>query len=337
MGFATPYMWLNIIVFLVGLGVLIKGSDWFVESAAAIARHYKVPDVIIGLTLVSIGTSLPEFATNVYAAYNDLPEVALGNVAGSNIANVLLVLGVTVIFMKSVPVDKILFNRDTVVMALAFLVFGVMCYAFPVNNPEVSRIEGGILLLAFVVYMVYLIKHKDEMQAEVEDNAEKKARKKPASPVKAIPLLLLGGVMVVLGAKGMVDNVVWIAKVLLDGKMEPEKAHALISATVIAFGTSAPELAVTLTGIYRKKTDIALGNVIGSNIFNLVFVMGSTALVAPVRVSGEIATLALPFMIGSGVLLLIFMRSSWKLVRWEGYILVLGYLTFIGINVFRCL
>ncbi len=335
MELATGYLWLNIILFVVGLAVLAKGSDWFVEAAAAIAHHYNVPDIVIGLTLVSIGTSLPEFATNICAAFQGHPEVAMGNVTGSNIANVLLVLGLSVILMKRVEVDRILFNRDTVIMAAAFLVFAVMCYAFPINSAAVGRLEGVILLALFAGYMALLLKRKDEIHAEVQPGADK-VKEKHKSPLRALPFVFLGGAMVVFGAKVMVDTVVHTARTLLD-HMEPKQAESLIAATVIAFGTSVPELAVTVSGIIKKKSDIALGNIIGSNIFNLVFVMGATATVAPIPINDEIATLILPVMMLSGAVLLILMRTGWALVRWEGWLLVAGYAAFAGINVSRCI
>ena len=333
MAFNTTIVWVNVVIFAAGLIVLAKGSDWFIEGAAFVAHHFKVPDVVIGLTLVSIGTSLPELATNVCAAIQNEGAVALGNVTGSNISNVLLVLGLAVVFAGRVPIARILFNRDMMVMSGTFLVFGLMCYLFPAAEPVVSRIEGAVLLTFFVVYMVFLFKHKDEMKTEVEPEAEE-TKKKAKNLGTAYVFVLLGGVMITFGAKMMVDNVVWAAENLL--KNVPN-AKVIISATVVAFGTSVPELAVTLAGIIKGKINIALGNIIGSNIFNLVFVMGVTALIRPVVVSDEVAIFILPYMLLTGVALVIFMRTAWALVRWEGVVLLVGYAAFIGINVWKCL
>ncbi|OVE77974.1 hypothetical protein BVX99_01215 [bacterium F16] len=330
----TESLAINIVLFIVGLAVLVKGSGWFIDGAAFVAKRLKIPDAIIGLTLVSIGTSLPELATNIYAAGGEgKPGVAMGGIPGSNVSNILLVLGLTVCCLKTVDVNKILFHKDTMMMVFSFVVFAVMCYAFPIYNsatnmtePGISRIESVILLAIFVVYMIRLLRRKDDPEAKqaVEAEEEKSAIH---NLLLALVALVGGGVMVGGGANVMVSNVVWIAEVKL------HISPAIVAATIIAVGTSVPELAVTFAGILKKKNDIALGNIIGSSIFNLIFVMGVTGLVAEIPFHAEAAMMIMPAMLISGFLLVVFMRTHWALKRWEGVVLTCLFLCYIGVSV----
>ena len=154
-----------LLVFGLGLAVLIKGSDFFIEGASQIAQYYKVPDIIIGLTLVSIGTSLPELATNLYSAYNGNVGVAMGNVTGSNVANVMLVLGLAIFLMKKIPIDRIVFHRDTMIMGCCYLLFVVLMNVPFSGKEEISQIEGGILFIGFLSYMAYLFKNLEKLKA----------------------------------------------------------------------------------------------------------------------------------------------------------------------------
>jgi cation:H+ antiporter len=316
-------LWLvNVPLFIVGMTILIKGSDWFIEGAAKIARHFEVPDILIGLTLVSIGTSLPELATNATAACMGEVEVALGNVVGSNIANILLVLGVAVAGLGRVKTTRVMFSRDAVVMLLSFIGFAVVCYNSAADNRYVTRLEGALLLGACVWYFFRLSRQTDSKDELGDDLPPEKPSVNMAA---AIGVVVAGGLLVLGGAKLMVDNVVWAA----DQAGVPK---AVISATVIAFGTSVPELAITVQGLIKKKSDIAMGNIIGSNIFNLLLVMGATATIHPVAVNAQAATVLIPIMLASGVTLFVFMRTSWELVRWEGIVFLLGYAGFIAYN-----
>jgi len=329
----TEYLLLNIFLFAVGLVILVKGSDWFIDGAAYLAKRMNIPDAIVGLTLVSIGTSLPELASNIYAASSGTPEVAMGVIPGSNIANILLVLGITVFLMKRVDVSKLLFARDSMVLALSFAVFAVMCYFFPISNgkPGLNRIEAGILLVMFFGYMYMLLSRKGKFEEDVKHEAEEHEKTFADTITKALICLIGGGVLVGLGSQLMVDNVVWIAQEKLG--ISPE----LVAATIIAIGTSVPELAVTFAGIMKKKSDIALGNIVGSSIFNLIFVMGITGMVAEIPVKADAAELIIPYMLGSGVMLIIFMRTGWFLARWEGFVMLLAFLSYIAINVYKVL
>lgn len=326
--FATEIALVNVVLFVVGLGVLVKGSDWFIEGAASVAHHYHISDVVIGLTLVSIGTSLPELAANVYASIIGKGGIAMGNVTGSNVANTLLILGLSITIMGRIATDRLLFQRDILVMVGVYVVFAAMCYLFPAGASVLVRAEGALLLLVFAVYMVHLFRVRGPRQGASPDEAAAEVGH-VASVGRACGYLFVGGLMVVLGARVLVDNVVWAAAKF-------GIPQEVLSATVVAFGTSVPELSVTIAGLAKKRGQIAMGNIIGSNIFNLVFVMGAAAVVKPAPVSGEVRGFILPTMLASGAALAIFMRTSWALQRWEGIVFLAGYVVFIGWNVAKC-
>ncbi len=322
MDFVTANIGINILLFVAGVAMLVKGSDGVVEGASHIATHFRISDAVIGLTLVSIGTSLPELATNVYAAAIDQSVVAIGNVVGSNVTNTLLVAGIAVAGMGTIATSKIMFHRDVVLMLLVFCLFACLCYFFNGDQFVIGRLEGGLLLVAFAVYLVHLLRsEKDEIAS-----CGHAGHLHPGGIGVVFVSVFFFGVLVVFGAKLMVDNVVW-------GAREFDVPEALISATIIALGTSLPEVAVTVTGIVKKKNDIAMGNIVGSNTFNLLLVMACTALIRPVDISHEVRYFLLPTMLGAGAVFAIFLRTGWALVRWEGVVLLAGYGLFIGFNV----
>jgi cation:H+ antiporter len=324
--FSTELMLINILLFIVGLVILIKGSDWFVEAAAQIARNYNIPEIIIGLTLVSIGTSLPELATDIYASLNGEGDIVTGVVVGSNITNITLVLGVGIIMMKQIATPKNLIKRDIFFMLGIFVLLLLFGHLDLDGYNGISRIEGGILLALVIGYFIYLFKNRASLEDELagEEHNEHKFN----SSLQAWLFMAIGMTLVVLGAKTMVDNAIWIAE-----KFSLSKA--LIAATVVAFGTSVPELAVTITSVIKKRHDMALGNIIGSSIFNIILIIGICASINPIKIGAEINNVIIPIMVGTGLMLAIFMRTSWKLVRWEGGVLLATYIGFIIYNVVK--
>lgn len=325
-GFSSDIMILNIFLFLIGLAVLIKGSDWFVEAAAQIAREYKIPEIVIGLTLVSLGTSLPEFATDVYASIHHEGVIALGDIVGSNITNISLVLGAGIILMGGIPTPKNLLKRDVLFMLVIFFLLGIFCYLPGGGTYVLGRIDGIILLLLLAAYLIYLFKNQAVLQEELEDDGA--ASNKFSSLGLAWVMLVAGLIMVFLGAKTMVDNVIWCAERFSLNK-------ALIAATIVAFGTSVPELAVTITGVLKKRNAIALGNIIGSCIFNILLILGLCSIISPIVIGLEMLAVIIPIMVLCGALLVVFMRTGWKLVRMEGIFLLLIYVLFIAYNVVK--
>lgn len=325
--FATDQLVYNIPLLLVGLFLLLKGSDWFVDASSFIARHFKVSEIIIGLTLVSIGTSLPELATNIYASCTGEGAIALGNVVGSNITNIALVLGLGTVLKGNLPIPEDLLKRDGLIMIICFAFFLIICRVGFIGDARVlSRLDGVILLVIFAAYLIFLLKSKNTIEEQVEEEADED--QKVNTMGKAALFFILGLVMIFSGAKMAVDTVVATAQSFNISK-------ELISATVIAFGTSVPELAVTITGIAKKKNALALGNIIGSCIFNLVLVMGAAAVIVPIPVSAEMLNILLPLMLVTGFILVAFMRTGLKLARFEGIILLLLYVVFIAYNVLQ--
>ncbi len=325
MNFAVESLTLNIIMFIIALMILIKSSGWFVDASVYIANHFKVPEIVIGLTLVSVGTSLPELATNLYAGYTGDVGIALGNVTGSNIANICLVLGIGIIFAKNIKITKEMLYKDGFIMFGSFILFASLCY---IGN-KISLSDGIILLLCSFIYVYFLFTNK---RSNITKETEEEKTQSFKSMKMAIIFLIIGLISIFLSAKLMVDTVVQIAN---DFNMN----KALIAATIVAFGTSVPELAVTITSSRNNSHGIALGNIIGSCIFNLLLVMGATSLITKTGISVEpqILNVIIPLMLGTGLILLLFMRTGWKLVKIEGFIFILMYFSFIGYNVLNIL
>ncbi|UCG68356.1 MAG: calcium/sodium antiporter [Thermoplasmata archaeon] len=308
---------LSIFLFVLGLAILIKGSDFFVDSAAFIARHFGVSKLIIGLTLVSMGTSLPELGASVYASYTGEGGIAVGNVVGSNITNIALVLGICLIF-RQISVKNV--RRDGLVMLGVSLLF----ILFVFNG--IARWEGLLLMILFVIYMFFLYRqNKIEKRNNNNNNNDVAIKKDKKGLARAVALLVIGCIGVFLGSKLLVDSAV-------DISFEFGISKAVIGSTLVAFGTSVPELTVSLVAILKKHEDISIGNIIGSNIFNILWVIGAAALVSSLAVDSLLFYINIPIMILGAGLLLIFMFTGRKLQRWEGIVFVAIYAIFLWLN-----
>lgn len=318
----TNYLIINILLFIFGLAVLIKGSDWFIDAASYIAKHYKIPDVVIGLTLVSIGTSLPELATVVYASATGEGGIAFGDIVGANITNITMVLGLGAVLVGNIPVPKTMIKRDALILVGVFFIFFILCQFGGGAHKSLSRFDGAILLFIFAAYVIFLLAtEKSNADAEPEES------KKFKSMFFAFLFFIIGLFMVFIGAKFMVDNVVWIAESF-------DVPKALIAATIVALGTTVPELAVTITGVLKKQHAIALGNIIGSCIINIVMILGVASLIRPLGVTPEmIFSIILLFILG--ILLLVAMFTGTKLTRKEGIVFLSLYLLFWGYNIYK--
>jgi cation:H+ antiporter len=315
----TMEFYLSIILLVIGLAVLVKGSDFFVGSAAFIARHYGVSELIIGLTLVSMGTSLPELAASVYASYDGQGGIAVGNVVGSNIANIALVLGVCLL-LKQIAIKRKMLKRDGLVMLGVSLLFIFFIF------DGVERWEGLVLMVIFTVYIIYLYQQNkaERLNCETTDVCEQVEHKEGKLGLE-VSKLVIGCIGVVLGAKMLVDSAVGIAGHL-------GISQAVIGSTLVAFGTSVPELAVSLTAIVRKHQDISIGNIIGSNIFNILLVIGAAAIINPLAVDNILINMNIPIMLLVAAILLMFMAMGNKLRRWQGGVFVAIYVVFLVLN-----
>lgn len=313
-------------ILFVGFLLLIKGADLFVEGSSGIARIFKVPSLIIGLTIVALGTSAPELAVSTVAALNDANEIALSNVIGSNIFNILVVLGLCSIF-TSVPVEEKVIKRDLPFSILFYLfmliVVGLnMIFRFGIENVTslhmqdkiavIGRVLGVILLLMFIIYIYYII--NDAIKNPI-DVVEEEIN---ISIYKCIIFIIIGIVMIVFGGQFVVDSAKSIA--LSFGMSE-----TLVGLTIVAVGTSLPELITSIVAAKKNELDLAVGNVIGSNIFNFLFILGLSSVLSPVEVNfASFIDLIILFFIN--ILTLVFALTSKKITMREGVVLLLIYL-----------
>lgn len=319
---------INFLFFLGGLYALVKGSDLFVESAVYFAKKFHVSEAIIGLTLVSIGTSLPELATNINSALKGRTAIAVGNVVGSNITNIALVAAVAAIIIRKIKFDKKLLTRDVPIMLGASALLLVFCYFFDSGTFAINRVEALIMFACLCAYLFYLIKtHRVEEEAAVDEHHHIK------SMGLAILLFFVGFGGIFLGSELMVRNVIVIARRM-------SISDGVIGATIVALGTSLPELSVTIMGIIKKKSDLSLGNIIGSNIFNILGILGITGLIHRLDIIDRLSNapdymmlkVTLPLAMVIAVMLAIFMRMKWNLNRWNGIVFFLFYILFLTLN-----
>lgn len=265
-------MWLAIFLILVGFALLIKGADFLVEGASSIAKKFHIPEIIIGLTIVSIGTSMPEMFVSLTSSIEGYSDMAMGNVIGSNVCNLLLILGLSTV------IRPVKFQKETrlieIPMCLAItIIFLVLC------NIEggISRADGIILLICFALFIGYTIFMgiKGEKFDKEDEEKEKNEDSKEISLLKSIIYVILGIVGLKFGGDFTVNNAVIIAKMF-------GISEQIISLTILAIGTSLPELVTSVTAAIKGNSDIAIGNIIGSNIFNMLFIIGVTSVINPI-------------------------------------------------------
>ncbi|BCX19188.1 MAG: sodium:calcium antiporter [Geminicoccaceae bacterium] len=304
-----------------GMALLLGGGEALVRGAVAIARRLGVSPLLIGLTLVGYGTSTPELVASLEAAIGGVPNVALGNVVGSNIANVLLILGAAVL-LSPVRIEPRAFRRDAVALTVSALAATALA-----ATGEVGRLAGLLLvgLLALYTFETYRAERArpDEWGAILEAEGELKEGSRPLAPGRAA-LFAVGGIVgVVVGAGLLIDGAVTIARGL-------GVSELVIGLTLVAVGTSLPELATSLVAAWRGHTELAYGNVVGSNIYNLLGILGVTALVSPLPVPPELPRVDLPVMLAATAALILFALTGWRIGRREGAALLAGYLLYLG-------
>lgn len=311
-------MWIDFLWIVAGLVMILVGSDWLVDGASGIARKFGISEFIIGMTIVGIGTSMPELVSSVISALGGHGDMALGNVTGSNICNVLLILGVTAL------ISPIAFTRSNVFKDLPFavvvslLLLMLLYTGFGQEGAAlgISRVESLFLLLVFVIFMV------DSFRSSKGDDGD--AEMKTMSMGKAVLLVVLGLLGLVFGGRFFVDHTVSIA----------ERFHvseAFISITLMAVGTSLPELATCVVAAMKGKNQLALGNVIGSNIFNISLIIGVSGLISPFEIE-SISTIDMAMVLVGIVMLWMaaFTFKRYKLDRIEGVIFLLVYIGYIA-------
>lgn len=305
----------NLLFLVSGLIILIAGGNWLLKSAVALSLKLNIPKIVIGMTVVSFATSAPELIVSVKSALDGYPDLALGNVVGSNIANLGLVLGI-IIILGTIDVNKSFYKTDWPMMMLASLLFFVFIYF----DGELQQYEGIIMVVSLFLFLVYLLKF--QKTAVVDELPEDDI----ALPLyKTVLYLGLGGVALWGGSELLINGAVGIAT--LYGISE-----RVIAVTVISVGTSIPELAASIIAIIKKEKAISLGNLIGSNIFNLLAVLGITAIITPVKVMDEVLLSSDIFwMLGISFLILplVFIPKGLRLGWRDGIILLGVYVTFV--------
>lgn len=301
---------LELFLLALGFSMLVKGADWFVDGTSGMARKLGIPQLVVGLTIVAMGTSAPEAAVSITAALKNNAGIAIGNVIGSNILNILIILGVTAV------ITTVAIQKSTLYVEIPYMLVVTIVLILMGLDGKVSRIEGILLwgmFLIYLAYLYYLAKKGKEEKEKVEE-----------SIWKLIVSAILGGAIVVWGSDITVDAATKIAQIL-------GMSERFIGLTIVALGTSLPELVTSVTAARKGNADIAIGNIVGSNIFNILFVIGTAALIIPVPytpgflMDGVIAIMA-------GVLLWIAvfwkmeLRRSWGIVMLAAYAAYFVYL-----------
>ena len=305
----------NILFIVLGLVLLISGGNWLLKSAVALSLRLNIPKIVIGMTVVSFATSAPELIVSIKSALDGFPDLALGNVVGSNIANLGLVLGITTI-LGSIDVQRSFYTTDWPVMMLASLLF----FGFIYFDGELVQYEGIIMVAALFLFLVYLLRY--QKPAVVDEMPEDDI---PLPLWKTMLFLGIGGIALWGGSELLIDGAVGLATVY-------GVSERVIGVTVISVGTSIPELAASVIAVIKKEKAISLGNLIGSNIFNLLAVLGITSILTPIKVMDQgLLTNDIFWMLGISflVLPLVFIPKGLRLNWRDGLILVGVYVTFV--------
>lgn len=304
---------MSFILLLIGFLLLIKGADYFVDSASAIARKFHIPSMIIGLTIVSIGTSLPELSVSLTSALIGKNDLAVANVVGSNIFNMLMGLGVTSIISK-LPIEKNTIENDIPFLNIIGSILLILML-----NLTLGRFEGMLLIGLLIGFLFYIIK-------PVLNNKEESKEESKLS-FKTILLGILGVVGIILGGDMVVDSASNIAKMF-------GMSQNLIGLTVVALGTSLPEFVTSVIAGIKGENEIAIGNIIGSNIFNILMILGISSIISPIVIS-FISVIDIMFMIAIGILLYVFVVKSKTLKRYQGIVFIFLYIGYISYTIFR--
>ncbi|MCR5760591.1 MAG: calcium/sodium antiporter [Sphaerochaetaceae bacterium] len=308
-----------VIFFVIGLILLIKGGDWFVDGAVGIAKRYRIPEILIGATVVSIGTTIPEVMVSSIAAFAGQSQTAYGNAIGSIICNTSLICAITMAFSPS-DVDIKTLKLPVFFFVIATVIYSFCAYFFG----AFFRVTGIILLSLFVIYMIISTKKAISSGSEAEMSEEDNEDQKPLW--KDLLLLVGGAVLIAFGANELVDN----GKIIAAGLGVPESVIAL---TFIALGTSLPELVTAITSLIKKHSSLSLGNIIGANLFNLVLVSGAAITIRPFSVPAEklikgmnaSLVVDIPLMFLVSILLIVPTFVTKKVKRWQGVVLLCIY------------
>ena len=310
LGGFTDNIWLNVLFVLIGIVLVLWGADRLTEGAVGLAERMKVSQMVIGLTVVAMGTSMPEFCVSLVSALKGTPDLAVGNIVGSNVFNSLLIVGVAAM-LAPMTILKTTVRKDIPFAVLASGALFLLCL-----DGNIGRIDAGFLLILFVFFMgVTLTTAKPDGGAQTE-------AKKPMKPLVATAWLLVGLGCLVLGSNLFVDGATTVAKAI-------GISDAVIGLTIVAGGTSLPELATSAVAARKGNSGIAIGNVLGSNVFNILLILGVTGVISPMNIQG-ISLVDLSVLLGSMMLLWLFSFTKYTITRLEGVLLSSIYIIYVG-------
>lgn len=341
----TDSMAINFVLLVLGVIIVLKGADWLTDGAVNIATRFGVSQMVIGLTIVAMGTSMPEFCVSMVSALKGTPDLAVGNVVGSNTLNTLLIVGCSAL-VAPIMVKRSSVKRDIPFAVVASLLMLLFCL-----DGAIGRVDAAVLFAGFCLFMFVTLKYAkttEENAAAVatsgaatttaiseastsqassseasssETSAPEASQASGTSMLKAVVMLVVGLLCLIAGSNMFVDNASFVASSL-------GVSDAVIGLTIVAGGTSLPELATSMVSAKKGNSDIAIGNVIGSNVFNILMIIGITGLVKPMHIAG-ITTLDLIMMLASMLLMWFFCRTTYKVKRWEGAVLTIVYLAYL--------
>ena len=351
----TDSMAINIVLLVLGVIIVLKGADWLTDGAVNIATRFGVSHMVIGLTIVAMGTSMPEFCVSMVSALKGTPDLAVGNVVGSNTLNTLLIVGCSAL-VAPIMVKRSSVKRDIPFAVVASLLMLLFCL-----DGAIGRVDAAVLFAGFCLFMFVTLKYAKTTEGPAaavatsgaatttgiseastsqassseasssETSAQEASSSETSAPeasqasgtsmLKAVVMLVVGLLCLIAGSNMFVDNASFVASSL-------GVSDAVIGLTIVAGGTSMPELATSMVSAKKGNSDIAIGNVIGSNVFNILMIIGITGLVKPMHIAG-ITTLDLIMMLASMLLMWFFCRTTYKVKRWEGAVLTIIYLAYL--------
>lgn len=307
-------MFWQFVLFLIGLAILYVGAEWLIQAASQMALEYGIRPLVIGLTIVALGTSLPEFFINFFAAVTGEHDLAIGNIIGSNICNIALILGTSALILP-LAVQPQMLSKEYPLMMSAMVLFYVLAL-----DGVISQVDGALMVMGLLGVMAFLFidakRHPHNPMLDEAPDAEDDALRSPGMQAlyTAAGMAFLAG-----GAHLMVRSAVNMADAMgVD--------HVVIGLTIVAIGTSLPELAASMVGVFKQEADLSVGNVLGSNILNVLFVVGAVSLVSPLNVGATSMTVHLPVMLGFSALVLPLAWTRYCITRWEGALLLSGFL-----------
>ena len=313
-------IFLNLLFLVIGMIFLIKGADFFVDGASRVAKAFNIPSLIIGLTLVSIGTSLPELSVSVNAALTGNADISYGNVIGSNIFNVFVVIGASAIFTPMI-IDKSMKKYDVPILLGIYGLFTI--FSFVITPNILDRVESIIFCILFIGYLVFLVLRTKKENAGKEEEEEEKPRK-----------MWVNIVFIILGLAGIVAGGEFVVTTAENLALMAGMSKLLVGLTIVAVGTSLPELVTSMVAAKKGENDIAVGNAVGSSIFNILLILGVASTIAPIGFETSTIIDVVAMIVSAGMVMLFAFKGS-KVNRWQGLLMILVYAVYLTFIILR--